>query len=476
MRSELGDDYTDELRKVYVGRVPGGADLVTYWFEKARTAIEKSGLGAAGLVATQSVRAGANRKVLVRVAETTRIYEAWSDMPWVNDGAAVRVSLVCFGWGGNGVILDGARVPKITADLADGKTLDLTLARSLEANKGRCFVGSQKGGSFEIDGAVAREWLRQPSVNGRSNSEVLRPWANGQCVTGRTSDQWIVDFGNDMSENDASQFDAPFQHVALHVKPNRISLRRDGHRTYWWIHAEARPGMRTAIGSLSRYIATPRVAKHRFFVFLDKHTLADSRLCAIASGDDLTFGILSSRLHEAWSLANASMHGVGNDPTYNAKSCFETFPLPAGLTPADTAHQKTEAVAGGALIPADISTSSMRTAAEKIAKAAKHLNDLRENWLNPPEWTERIPEVTPLGMATSPYPDRIIAKPGHEKDLAERTLTKLYNARPAWLDAAHKALDEAVAAAYDWADYTADMPDEEILKRLLALNLERSAA
>jgi hypothetical protein len=54
------------------------------------------------------------------------------------------------------------------------------------------------------------------------------------------------------------------------------------------------------------------------------------------------------------------------------------------------------------------------------------------------------------------------------------TLTKLYNQRPAWLDAAHKALDLAVAQAYGWSDYHPDMPDEEILKRLLALNLQRS--
>jgi hypothetical protein len=78
-------------------------------------------------------------------------------------------------------------------------------------------------------------------------------------------------------------------------------------------------------------------------------------------------------------------------------------------------------------------------------------------------------------MATSPYPDRIVAKPGHDKDLTDRTLTKLYNQRPAWLDAAHKQLDAAVALTYRWADYTAGMPDDEILKRLLALNLERAA-
>ena len=179
MRGELGGEYTETLREIYEGRVGGGADLVTYWFEKARDAIETQGLGAAGLVATQSIRAGANRKVLARIGETTQIYEAWSDMPWVNDGAAVRVSLVCFGWGVNGVVLDGVQVPKITPDLADGKTFDLTVAKPLQANKGRCFVGSQKGGSFEVIGSQAREWLYQPSVNGRSNAEVIRPWANG---------------------------------------------------------------------------------------------------------------------------------------------------------------------------------------------------------------------------------------------------------------------------------------------------------
>ena len=116
----------------------------------------------------------------------------------------------------------------------------------------------------------------------------------------------------------------------------------------------------------------------------------------------------------------------------------------------------------------------MRNNAIAIAQAAKRLSDLRDNWLNPKEWTDRVPEVTPLGMGKSPYPDRILPKLGHEKDLADRTLTKLYNQRPAWLDAAHKALDMAVAHAYGWSDYTADMPDDEILKRLLALNLERS--
>jgi hypothetical protein len=53
-----------------------------------------------------------------------------------------------------------------------------------------------------------------------------------------------------------------------------------------------------------------------------------------------------------------------------------------------------------------------------------------------------------------------------------RTLTNLYNVRPTWLDNAHRALDVAVTAAYGWS---ADLRDEDVLSRLLDLNLSRSA-
>lgn len=105
--------------------------------------------------------------------------------------------------------------------------------------------------------------------------------------------------------------------------------------------------------------------------------------------------------------------------------------------------------------------------ANSIASAARRLNELRENWLNPPEWVDRVPEEVPG------YPDRIIPKPGYEIELKKRTLTNLYNQRPAWLEEAHQALDVLVAEAYGWAGYTPDWSEEEILRRLLALNLER---
>jgi hypothetical protein len=208
-------------------------------------------------------------------------------------------------------------------------------------------------------------------------------------------------------------------------------------------------------------------------------SIPDTATVAIARADDTTFGILHSRFHERWSLRMGTFLGVGNDPRYTPTTCFETFPFPEGLTPADTAHQQTEATASGALIPAELA-EGVKAHATHIAEAAARLNTLREAWLNPPEWTQRMPEVVPLGMDHSPYPDRVVPKPGlsaaDAAALQKRTLTNLYNQRPAWLAMAHEALDAAVAAAYGWADYKPQMSDDEILARLLALNLQRSAS
>jgi len=162
------------------------------------------------------------------------------------------------------------------------------------------------------------------------------------------------------------------------------------------------------------------------------------------------------------------MHGVGNDPTYNAKSCFETFPFPPGFD--FTLCNSLPPVMGRMpecrerMDAQEPPVKAFDSDFDSIAQAAQRLDELRNNWLNPLEWVERIPEVV------EGFPDRIIAKPGHEADLKKRTLTNLYNARPAWLDNIHKQLDAAVAAAYGWDDYTPDMPDEEILARLFKLN------
>ena len=197
-------------------------------------------------------------------------------------------------------------------------------------------------------------------------------------------------------------------------------------------------------------MATPTVAKHRLFYWVDKSVCPDHQLIVTAHDQDLIFGVLHSRFHQAWALSLCTWLGVGNDPRYTPSSTFETFPFPEGLTPN---------------IPADIYADDPR--ARTIAEAARRLNELREAWLNPPDLVERVPEVAPG------YPDRILpVSPKAAVILKKRTLTNLYNERPTWLDNAHRDLDAAVAAAYGWP---ADISEEDALARLLALNLERVA-
>ncbi len=466
MRSELGADYVETLRKTYDGRVPGGADLVTYWFEKARAQIEAGKLQAAGLVSTNSIRGGANRKVLERIVETTRIFEAWSDEEWVNDGAAVRVSLLGFGPifpVDRSNRLDGLEVASIHADLTAAVGVDLTKAKPLPENANTAYLGIQKTGPFDLPGELGRSWLGQPNPNGRPNHEVSKPWFNGLDITGRPRDKWIVDFGTDMPEADASLFELPFAYAKQHVKPTRVGKREARTNEMWWLFQWSRPLMRKAVEQLPRILVTPETPTHTVFAWLPRGVVPDKNLIVVARADDLTFGILSSRVHLLWVRALGSPYG--NHPTarrYNSSAVFDTFPFPAGLTPRDTSP-----VNGQASPPC----MAGEIVAANIAAAARHLDELREAWLNPAEWVDWV--ITPEEEKAG-FPKRPVAKPGHEADLKKRTLTNLYNVRPSWLDLAQKELDKAVAAAYNWPDYTPEMPDDEILRRLLALNLERA--
>ena len=205
--THLGEDYVSRMFATYAGRVPAEADLVCYWFEKAGRQIASGKAARAGLVATNSIRGGANRRALEAATDTRRIFEAWSDEPWVIDGAAVRVSLVCFSRAddesASGAWLDGQPVDEIYTDLTarrGGTGVDLTGVRRLPENAGVAFMGDTKGGPFDVSGDQARAWLRLPSnPNGRPNADVLKPWVNGMDLTRRPAGKWIVDFGSLLS-------------------------------------------------------------------------------------------------------------------------------------------------------------------------------------------------------------------------------------------------------------------------------------
>ena len=504
--TELGETNAMQLRTVYKNRVPGLADLVTYWFFKANAQIMAGQLSAAGLVCTNSLRDGFGNAVVRRLNASTPIYDAWSDNEWVNEGAAVRVSIMAFAnptmASGFDKRLNGEPVDVITADLTSSST-DMTMVKPLPSNMGAAFQGTTRSGAFDIAGDVARQWLMHINPNGKPNADVIRPWTNGFDITRRPSDTWIIDFGTGMPEDEAMLYETPFIHCKQFIKPARINNRNPRLVEQFWHYDGVRVGMRKAITPLHRYIATTITAKYRTFVWLHPSKLADATVVAIARSDDATFGILQSRFHVLWAMSTGSWLGAGNHSRYVTGACFHTFPFPENFTPADTAHQHVENV-GGVLIPAGLegevdvtppeksSTKKRRKVPEMpvepaflapkviayhIAKVAHRLNELRENWLNPPEWTQKVPEIIPHGMTESPYPDRIEPRPALEetvlKNLQERTLTHLYNFRPPWLEHLHEQLDIAVAHAYGWHDYTPQMSDSEVLARLLQLNISQ---
>ncbi|MDT7529853.1 class I SAM-dependent DNA methyltransferase [Sphingopyxis sp. SE2] len=459
MKRKLGTDETAAIRSVYEGRLPGFTDLVCYWFENARSKIEAGLAKRAGFVATNSIRKNTNLPVMHRVVATTRVFDAWPEQKWTIEGAAVDVSLVCFGESEQPTRLNGAEVDSINPDLTTG--LNLTLAGPLRQNADGAFLGIQKSGPFDVPGKIARQWLLEPSnPNGKTNNTVLKPYWNGDDVTGRPRDYWFIDLPLGLSEGNAAIFSSAFHHIATTpdadgktVKQLREELaERAGPR--WWEPHWPRAEMRSRIASVDRYIVTPETAQHRLFVWLRLPVLPDKNLIVIPRDDDTTFGILHSRMHELWSLRKGS--DLQDRPRYTHTSTFATFPFPRGLTPD---------------IPATDYANDPR--AQAIAVAAARLNELRENWLNPSDLVGREPEVVPS------YPDRILpVDEAAAKELDRRTLTNLYNARPAWLDHAHRVLDGAVAEAYGWGDdFRAGLlSDDEILVRLFRLNQERATA
>jgi len=454
LRAELGNKYVIDLFDLYRGRVPGAADLVTYWFEKARANIEKKQLKRAGLIATNSIRGGASRTVLDRIKKSGDIFMAWSDHEWELEGAAVRVSLIGFDNGKEQVrTLDRVTQTIINADLT--ASFDLTTAQRLSENAALTFSGTKKGGKFDITYKQAQNFLAESNSSGVSNKDVVKHWINGDAIVQGSKNIWIIDFGSEMNEEDSARYEGPYQYVKRVVYPVRASNNRATRRNRWWLHSEVAIGMRRAVSKFSRVIATPRVSKHRIFVWITSDILVDDGVFVVARDDDYFFGVLHSTLHEKWALRMGT--SLEDRPRYTPTTTFETYPFPftPGAEPTDDPR------------------------VQRIGAAAQQLNTVREAWLNPP-----------------------IGDTGVIENLKKRTLTNLYNEvekvraaraagtpyiRASDVPAAviaeqvadlHEALDAAVLAAYGWDDLAGKLRsaagEEEMLRRLLGLNLGRA--
>ena len=425
---ELGTEYADRLRTAYDDALNARADLCVYWHELARRQIERGASQAAGLLATNSIVGPYSRQVLERISESGRIFFAYSDEEWVNDGAALRISIVGQ-TAGNGTdsVLNEQVVSHINPDLTSGPYV--VGAPQLAENERVAFTGDQRTGPFDIPHEEAERMLAQPlNVNRRPNDDVIFPFVNAHDLAQRPRDRYIIDFGLDMARRDAAYYEEPYEHIKQFVLPERERSSNERLRSQWWLHESWRPGMRAAIGALGRYIATPITSKHRFYTWLDSNVVPDATVVAIARDDDYVFGVLHSRIHELWALAHSTRLADGTNRRYVHTQCFNTFPFPWPLN-----------------LPDVDANQGLHAFRETIAEVARTLHVEREQWLNPDGTNGTL--------------------------LQTRTMTELYNRRFDWLAEIHRDLDIAVAAAYGWPE---DISRDEILAGLLALNRERA--
>lgn len=483
----IDDVYIRALSSAY--DLPRTSDLCCYWFEQAKREIDHRKNLRAGLLATQGIRGGDNRRVLERIKESGDIFLAWSDRDWILDGAAVHVSMIGFDSGQEKVrALDGQRVTRISPNLDAGA--DTSVAQALRENEGLCFVGACKKGKFELEWKIAATMLRAGgNPSGLSNSDVLIPWFNGIDVVRRYEGDWIIDFGIEVDVSRASQYELPLKFVIDNVKPERDKVRNPSERRKWWMLARPAPDYRRAIAGIRRFIVVPQVAKHRVFAWLDSSVRPSHQLTLVAREDDYFWGALSGSVHVLWSLQMGTQ--LEDRPRYTPTTCFETFPLPwpPSKEPKSDATYK------------------------RISEAARELNEQRERWLNPPEWIEPIAKAVDAedDFADVPAEARplirqsaIMARAAKDARLKKRTLTNLYNERPTWLRLAHEKLDRAVLAAYasidpagewseDWAEVWSEtgagqqLPeghalaarrgeiDQRVLANLLRMNLARAS-
>lgn len=350
MREALGDGYAESLRKAWKGCVPDSADFVMFWWQKAAELVRDGKANRFGFITTNSIHQTFNRRViepfLANAKKPLHLAYAIPDHPWIDsaDSAAVRIAMTVAAPGKVDGILETVTAEQATSDGEHEVVLsrrggvltpnlqigaDLTSCHALEANSKLSCPGVKLHGSGFI---VSHEKAIQLGIDTVPGIEKhLLGYRNGKDLTNCPREVMLIDLFGLSEVEAASNYPSLYQHVLLHVKPERNAKAhtKDGasYAKLWWIFGKPRQELRKVISGLPRYIATVETCKHRFFTFLDQSIRPDNKLIAIATDDSLVLGMLSSTIHVLWTLAVGSQ--LGPTPVYVKTTCFEQFPFPA---------------------------------------------------------------------------------------------------------------------------------------------------
>jgi hypothetical protein len=325
IRREFGDDYTNKLHRQFPD-MRAQVDIASYWFRLAHDALDAK--GRAGLVATNSISQGKSRSVSLDyiISNNGYIHNAVSTQPWSGE-AAVHVSII--NWSKEKPkqsFLDKIAVDKISSSLIQVSASD---AEKLLCNLNSGFVGVQPNAKgFFIDENLASTWVN----NNLADTQVIRRSISGSDLAEQPNGRpkrWIIDFA-DMGIEEASEFELPFLHVKIHVKPERDSNRETILREKWWRFKRTHTTMRKALIPLNVCFAAPRVSKWSIFLPVSTNLLPADSTTVIASDDFYILGILTSDVHRQWVKAQSST--LEDRTRYTHNTCFETFPFPQALS------------------------------------------------------------------------------------------------------------------------------------------------
>jgi hypothetical protein len=455
MRELLGDGYTETLRQVYQD-VPDTVDYVMYWWHKAADLVRSGKVKRFGFITTNSISQVRLRSVIehhLNQKNPINLIFAIPDHPWTDEGAAVRIAMTAAELESSqlsnviqlgDVIFEGEgetpedsaeqvellyqNVAQIFSDLKAGT--NIVISKKLKANSPLACRGMEMRASGFL---ITKEQAKYLGYNEdiAKFTEVIKRFISGRDITNKSRDLFTIDLFGLSIDTVKERYPNIYQLVYEKVKPTRDVNTRKASRDNWWIYGEARATFRPVLKNLSRYIATPRTAKHRFFIFLKSDVIPESEVVAIALEDAYFFGILSSKIHINWALAAGGRLGVGNHPRYNNSVCFDPFPFPDS-----TPEQK----------------QKIRDLGEKLDAHRKQVQ-------------AQHPDVTITGMynlleklrAGQPFTDA-------DRKYNNKALVSI-------LKQIHDELDMAVFAAYGWSQ---NISDDEILERLVSLNAERA--
>ncbi len=447
LRAELGSGYAKALWAAYP-KVPRSADLAMFFWWRAAQALREGRTQRFGFITSNSIRQVFCRRVIAEAMEGPKplcLAFAIPDHPWAQGvgTAAVRIAMtVATREDKSGRLLvvereTAATVPDmmlaetegtINADLTIGASLDS--ARPLRANIDLACRGVVLHGTGFIVSPTMAAALGLGKVPGLESH--IRPYMNGKDMTGHSRSVMVIDLFGLTEAQVRQQFPAVFQHLLLHVKPERDQNPRAARKEKWWLFGENVLQHRAGVHGLPRYIATVETAKHRPFVFQLAEVLPDNKLICIATDNAFHLGVLSSNIHARWAVVAGGWLGYGNDSVYVKTKCYDLFPFPAA-------------------------TSGQ---AAKIATLADELDKLRRIRL----------AIHPHLTLTILY--NVLAAIRAGQPLSDTDKKVLHDGQVELLRHLHDRLDIAVAAAYGWP---ADLSAAEIVERVVALNRERAA-